>query len=41
MAKHGKKGACGTCGGKGTVTVNLDNKEQKIPCGTCGGSGEA
>jgi DnaJ-class molecular chaperone len=40
MGKHGKKQACGSCGGKGWVKVNLDNKEEKITCRPCNGSGE-
>jgi ribosomal protein S27AE len=32
MGKHKKKQACGSCGGKSWIKINLDNKEQKITC---------
>lgn len=41
VGEHEPKNACATCGGKGSVTVNLDNKEQTIPCGACNGTGQA
>jgi transcription elongation factor Elf1 len=41
MGKHGKKGACAACGGKGSVQITLDNRKDWVTCGNCGGSGEA
>jgi DnaJ-class molecular chaperone len=38
---HENKKACGTCGGKGTITYNLDNKEETKTCTACDGTGKA
>lgn len=41
MGKHQNPSNCGMCGGDGTITVNNDNKEEKVKCPSCNGSGKA